>query len=180
MKKILSFAAAMILCMVTTASAQAFKSGDHLVSGLVGLSDRYGMPVGLTYEVGVSDLSETSSIGIGAYLGGAFDDATFEVGTYTYHSFTAAATANYHYTGVRNLDLYGGVRLGYNYTHGKTNWQDPDFALILGDQLAAKDKSEVAYDVHFGARYYLLRRVAIFTEVGYGISIVSGGLTYKF
>lgn len=186
MKKILSFAAVIILCMISTVSAQSFKSGDKIISGSVGFSDKYGMPVGLSYEKGFYDLSETASIGFGGYLGCAFnhDDMSehedYDVGTYIYHTFTAALSANYHYTGFRKWDLYGGLRLGYSYTRGTTDWDDDDFSIVLGATHAAKDKSEVAYDLHVGARYYVLRKVAVFAEAGYGISIVSGGLTYKF
>lgn len=186
MKKNLSIAVVMILCTISAISAQSFKSGTQLISGSVGFSDKYGMPVGLSYEKGIHDLSERASIGIGGYFGCAFDHddiderEDYNVGTYIYHTFTAAITADYHYTGVRKLDLYGGLRIGYNYTRGTTDWDDDDFSIVLGDTLAAKDKNGVAYDIHVGARYYLLRRIAVFTEVGYGISIVSGGLTYKF
>ncbi len=187
MRKIL-FLLALTLGFVSVTSAQTFKKGSKVLSVSAGYSNIYDCPISLNYEVGIYDINEKASIGINGYLGyawskddiqyGADKDDTY--GTFDYDDILIAVGANYHYkTNVKRLDLYGGFRIGYDIRFIDNNWDDDDFDLIIGDKVEGADKG-VIYNVHVGARYYMFRNFAINSEIGYGISIVNLGFSYKF
>ncbi|MFI3288717.1 MAG: hypothetical protein SNH55_00580 [Rikenellaceae bacterium] len=187
MRKIL-FLVASMLCFVSVASAQNFKKGSKVLSVSAGYSNIYDCPLSLSYEVGVYNINEKSSIGLNGYLGyawskddiqyGADKDDTY--GTFDYDDIFVAVGANYHRkTNVKRLDLYGGFRIGYDFRLTYVNWDDDDVELIIGDKVSGADKG-IVYNVHVGARYYIFRNFAINSEIGYGISIVNMGFSYKF
>ncbi len=187
MRKLL-FLVASMLSIASIATAQTFEKGTKVLSATASYSNIYDCPMSISYEVGICNLGDRSSIGINGYIGyawssediqyGADPDDTY--GDFKYDDFFVAVGANYHYnTGVKNLDLYGGFRLGYDYRLTDLDWDDDDFDLIIGDKVEGTSMGFV-YNVHVGARYYFWKGLAVHTELGYGISVASLGLSYKF
>ncbi len=68
------------------------------------------------------------------------------------------AESNYHYTGVDKFDFYGGLRAGWN---------------------LASDNNYFLYSAHIGSNYYVTPRLAIKMELGYGLSSLMVGVSYK-
>ena len=75
-------------------------------------------------------------------------------------------------------EVYGGVLLGlriqtYKY---ETNNPDPnalDYRLHSGSVYPT-------ISVFAGARWYFVKKVALFGEIGYGISYLNAGVSFKF
>ncbi len=80
------------------------------------------------------------------------------LGTDFYDRFALGAQSNFHYEFVDNLDSYVGLSLGGDF------WNSNH--LHLGAQI--------------GTRYYFNNHWAIMGEIGYGLSFVKIGATYKF
>lgn len=178
MKKIVLFAFAM-LCMVTTASAQTFANGSQVVSLGIGFGSDYGIPVSISYEQGIYDINEKSSIGVGGYLGFASKSEDFAYGEYKYSDVFIAVSGNYHFTGVDKFDFYGGLRLGYDIGSASVNWNSSDLEETWGDAYSAS-AGGLAYALVAGARYYFSDNWAANLELGYGISVLNVGVSYKF
>ncbi|MDZ4810935.1 MAG: hypothetical protein SGI96_22090 [Bacteroidota bacterium] len=124
-------------------------------------------PVSASFETAVSE--KVSVGGIIAYssanenLGFSNDDAK-----YTY--LLIGARGNYHFATSEKFDPYVGLTLGYNVVSAKlsstfSNYQVKASALIYGGQI--------------GANYYFSPKFGAFAELGYGIGILTIGITAK-
>ncbi|MCL2414487.1 MAG: hypothetical protein FWC94_04455 [Bacteroidales bacterium] len=76
------------------------------------------------------------------------------------------------------IDLYVGVGLGFNYlSHGLSSdvtWES------LGP--THRDNSGFKFGYHFfvGGRYYFRENMAVFAEIGYGLSFLNVGITLRY
>lgn len=176
MKKLLFFAAALI-CSASVASAQTFSKDAQVISAGIGFGGGYGVPISLSYEHGVYDINEKSSIGVGGYLGfGSHKEDIPTIVEYKYNDIFIAATGSYHFTGVNKFDFYGSLRLGYNAASVNYDWYDKDY------DTGAYDVSVggLAYALVAGARYYFSDNWAANAELGYGLATLNVGVSYKF
>lgn len=149
-------------------SAQTFEKGAKVASVGVGFGSHVGVPVVLSYEYGVHNLQEDLSIGIAGVFGYGQND----YGAYKGRNIILAAKGNIHYNVLSDFDFYAGLSFGYNIAH--TIWDnrlDHDLDVVDGKFL---------YGAHIGARYYFIPNLAVNSELGYGVSIFSVGLSYKF
>jgi hypothetical protein len=141
---------------------------------------------GATGDVGVPPVSFSldyalkDNITVGGFLGYYSSSQEFPSfgGTYVFnYSYTiVAARGTYHYPLVDNLDTYGSVLLGY--TVGSSSIEEPAGANPAFTPAAAS-VGGVAYGFSVGARYHFTDNIGAFAEVGYGISLLNIGLTYK-
>lgn len=153
---------------------QTFEKGDKLLNLGVGLGSQFlaagasgTPPVGLSFEVGVSD---KLSIGVqGSYAGAKFNPGFGSEWKYSY--IIAAARGAYHFDfGVEKLDPYAGAMLGYNIASVKAD----------GNEVAGAKAGGAIYGGFFGSRYYFSPKIAAFGELGYGVSWLTLGLALKF
>ena len=84
------------------------------------------------------------------------------------------ARAAFHYAFIPKLDAYAGFMAGYN-IH-RWNWTGSyssyDYYRYGGNGFI--------WSGFVGARYYLANSIAVFGEVGYGLSLVNAGISFKF
>ena len=90
-----------------------------------------------------------------------------------------AARGAYHWDVLnkKNAEIYAGGIIGiriHSYTFS-SNDPDPDYNYRL-----SQGSAYTAYSLFAGARWYFADHVALFGEVGYGISYLTGGLSFKF
>ena len=93
-----------------------------------------------------------------------------------------AARAAYHLDelNTKDVELYFGVIVGfriqtYRYSTNNIN-SDP-----YGDNYKSKSTSiNPALSIFAGGRWYFAKNVALFGEVGYGITYLTGGVSVKF
>ena len=71
----------------------------------------------------------------------------------------------------KNLDLYAGIGLGFNYLSHKL----PEI-FVDGDNTGFK----FGYTVFAGARYYFKPHAAAFAELGYGVTFLNAGITIRY
>jgi hypothetical protein len=128
-------------------------------------------PIVLNFNVGIIDL-----VSVGILFGyegcGLTDDFIYNL--------MIGARADFHFNRwikVRGLDFYIGGVVGVNitsYTHVFP--VDPTF----GSLSISLTKTSVLWNAQAGIRYFFHDNVGVWLEAGYGYSIVSGGLIFKF
>lgn len=127
-------------------------------------------------------------LGVGAYVGFKHAQSRYEdyyifgeryYYEHNWNHFVAAARGVYHWDvlNAKNAEVYGGVLLGFRVTtySYKTNSPSNSYSYKRSDGGLAPVASVFA-----GARWYFVPKVALFAEVGYGISYLTGGCTFKF
>lgn len=141
--------------------------------GTYGLSGTGGLPLVASFEHGI-----TSNIGVGVEA--SFIQKNFGAGwKYTYLVF--GARGSYHFNEALNvsnpnLDVYGGA--GLLYRHFSFNGKDYYSGEPSYDY--SSSGGDLTIDLHAGARYLFSERVGGFAEVGYGISPLKLGVSFKF
>lgn len=92
---------------------------------------------------------------------------------YTY--FTIAGRGSYHYPiDNENIDLYGGMDLGYNIVSSKYEGD-----AITRTVVASSSGSYLFWGIHLGGRYYFAKTFAAFAQLGYGFGILNVGISMK-
>lgn len=160
------------------ANAQTFAKQDNVLGLNVGIGGSYGVPVSLSYEKGIYDINDKMSIGVGGLIGYGSSSDNIQVGKWKYSNFLLGARGAWHYTAVDKFDLYGGVMLGYDIASSKFTWSDP----AMSDHYDAPSSSAggILWGAYAGARYYFTPTYGVNAEVGYGLSYLNIGVSYKF
>ncbi len=145
-----------------------------------------------SYEQAIPKKLGPGYLGVGAYVGFQTASSTYNYfydkhGYYnnyyyknSWNNFMVAARAAYHWDvlNFKKADIYAGVLVGvriqtYDYT---TNNPDP----YADNYRLSQGSAYPSFSVFAGARWYFVSKVALFGEFGYGISYVTGGLSFKF
>ncbi len=176
MKKVLllSAIAAMLLLMTSTGFAhyEMAKSylGPRLGIGVNGSS----LAFGAGYEYGVT--KEISVGGLVDYYQYSYDAFAGYGGKYTYIVF--GAQGNYHFGPTlkwdSKLDPFAGIVLGYesiswkwdNNAYNGYGWSASSSGVVFGGQA--------------GIRYFLSPTLALYGQVGFGITYLKAGVDFKF
>ncbi|MCW3085664.1 MAG: hypothetical protein JWP12_3030 [Bacteroidetes bacterium] len=146
--------------------------------------------ISLTYEQPLPKKVGPGYIGVGAYFGFQHIHARYDYYDYyfgnspyyyehTWNNYMIAARAAYHWDVLnsKRAEVYAGAIIGVRiqtYTYS-TNNADPAYNHELNDGTVYP-----AYSLFAGARWYFAKNVAVFGELGYGISFATGGLSFKF
>lgn len=162
-----------VFCMATVRTqAQSFEKGQQNFQLGVGLGSTFMVsggsgtpPISASYEFGITD-----KISLGAFAGYATQKIDLGIANWKYNYILAAAKGAYHFDfGVEKLDPYAGVLLGYNIASVSTS-----------SNLPGASAGGVLWGAHAGARYYLTPAIGVFGELGYGISWLNVGVSFKF
>jgi hypothetical protein len=170
------------LFSVSRVHAQAFEAGTNVVSAGIGLGSSlanytYGsQSIGLsaTYDRGIWEAGP-GVISLGAYIG--YKSFTYSGPGYDYKwNYTIiGARGAWHFTGlnVENLDLYGGLMLSFD--NLSTSFSNDVPGYVPGSYASTIELSPFV-----GARYYFANNLGVYGELGFGVSILDIGLSYKF
>jgi hypothetical protein len=168
-----------ISLFATVSFAQTYKKGvTNLNAGISigGLAGLYGEadfpPLSLGLQFGIHE-----KISVGGIVG--YSSSSYDLGWYnddykwTYRYIFIGARGEYHFVDVdvKDLDLYGGLTLGYNIVSvsepsGYSGFYKAESSYLL-------------YGFHAGARYLFTPKIGVFGELGYGIGYVTVGLNVK-
>lgn len=179
MKQLLSVVL-LVSLFATVSFSQTYKKGvTNLNAGISigGLAGLYGEadfpPLSLGLQFGIHE--KISVGGIVGYSSSSYDYGFYSNDDYswTYTYIFVGARGEYHFVDVdvKDLDLYGGVTLGYNIVSvseptGFSGNYDVGASYLL-------------YGFHAGARYMFSPKIGAFAELGYGIGYITVGLNVK-
>ena len=184
MKRILLIACVLV-AFSALLKAQEFEVNDRVITPGIGFGsvlytgngfNTFLPPVSISYEQGLRSDVGPGIIGIGGYAGmaGSKTETVFNGDKYGYRytSLILGARGFYHMDLVEELDTYGGLMLGYNIVMANEygNWP-----------IAATTNvgSGFSYSLFVGARYYFQKNLGVMAELGYGISYLTVGISYK-
>lgn len=185
MKKNILLIAGLLLALFVQNNANAQSTGFDDVKGSnmlnagiglgsYGLSGTGGLPLVASFEHGVS-----KNISAGVEAG--FIQQKFSADwKYTY--LIVGARGSYHFSEALkisnpNLDVYGGA--GLLYRHFSFKYQDKNQVDEPGIDWSSSG-GDLTIDLHAGARYMFNGSVGGFAELGYGISPLKLGVSFKF
>ena len=176
MKKIITCLFAFIV--MNSAFGQGhFEKGDNVISAGIGIGSSlgvigsygYSQSVGLNanFEHGIWEIGGPGVISLGGYLGYKSYDYSYFNTSYTIIGIRAA----YHYNGIPSdkFDVYGGLMISYNiYSHSSYSY------------FSDYGSSAISSTGFIGGRYYFSPNIACYGELGYGVSLLNIGLSFKF
>ncbi len=188
MKRLFFVIAGLFILTSTSFAQDVFKKGDMVVNVGIGLgntvrSESYLKttvpPISASFEYCVKDnlFDDKSSLGIGGYVGyfsqkykdsytGGYWGSNLDL---KYSDFIIGARGVLHYQFVEKLDTYAGVALGYDIVSASGSYGD-----------FSASSSALTAGVFAGARYYFTNSFAVNAELGYDISILTLGVSFKF
>ena len=184
MKRTLAIIA--VLCSFTLlgVSQNTFNKGDKVINAGIGLGNALYTgsgytsktpPLSLSFEMGVKDelFDEKSSLGIGGYIG--YSGAKWEYLGYgwKYTNLIIGARGVGHYQLIDKFDTYTGLLLGYDIVSMK------EFGTAIPGYDSASSSGFI-WAWFVGGRYYFTDNFAAMAELGYGISYLTLGVSYKF
>lgn len=181
MKKfLLGFVALIGLAVASPkAEAQTFVKGDNIVDAKIGLGSSFDFsglpPMGVNYEHGLANDIFNNGSNVNFGLGAEVDfwgqsNKISDVKYSWFYSFIGARGA-FHKEFVNNLDTYLGVSLGVSI--GRSSMSSVNVS-------SSSTAKSFGYSTFLGCRYYFNPNWAVNAEIGYGISVLSLGVTYKF
>ena len=189
MKK-LSFIFAFLACSLSATVAQStFKPGDLEFAtgiGLLSVNAKEGAtnivpPVSARLQV---RLSPNFSVGaFAAYTSAEVNDRLLPDGSLqsiSNETLQLGLRSAAHVTSVEKWDFYGGVSLGYNMpTVEETIDSQPKKVEEEGPSFRRPAENNFLYSAFIGSTFYPTKHLGVFGEVGYGVSIVTVGISAK-
>lgn len=179
----------LILC-TTQLSAQTFREGSNVLSAGIGLGGAFGLGavssqtpgISVNFEHGQWEVDGPGAVSIGGYLGfkSYSNHGTWGSGYYYDQkwSYTIIGIRSaYHYNGLKEekLDVYGGLMLAYGLLNYSYDDNFPGNSLY--DSRTYHNRPSLT--LYLGSRYYFADNLAVFGELGYGVSNLTLGLSYN-
>lgn len=189
MKKIVCLL--LILTGTTTIlSAQSFQKGTNVISLGVGLgssilnySGSSQTPaLSLQYEKGVWEIGGPGVISLGGYVGFKGYKYSGTMGSYKWDekwNYTVIGLRSaYHYNGIDNnkIDVFGGLMLSYDILNYKYSDNGGSSSLYNSGSYG----SNAGFTAYVGGRYLFTDNIAVMAELGYGVSYLTLGASFKF
>lgn len=167
--------------MATTTQAQPFQKGTTNANVGIGLGTALGglgkarPAISVSVDHGFWDIGGPGVISLGGYVGNTgykYGGAGY---TAKWNYIIIGARGAYHYNGftdLPNLDVYGGAMLGYNIVSYKTEGGGDAFKNNYGSGLGLSG--------FVGGRWLFTDNIGAYAELGYGVSVLALGVTFKF
>ncbi len=162
-----------------------FREGDMVLNIGLGLGTSlyrgryYSMrvpPVSASFELGIQDdfITEDMTLGVGGYVG--YAASRYQLRNvnwgWDYNYLVFGGRASLHYPIVEQLDTYGGIMLAANVVISSAFGSNQT-------QVSAQGGGFI-YSLYAGGRYYFAERIAVFGEIGYGVSYLNAGIAIRF
>lgn len=166
---------AVLLVSTAQAQEQSVKGRSFLNAGIglgtFGFTGSGGLPITASFEHGITD-----DISAGVYLGMV---RTSYADYWKYRYTVIGVRGSYHFNEVLNvanpkLDVYGGASLyyrGYKVKWENSSEPSDDYKTSGGT---------VGLALHAAGRYMFANNIGVYAELGYGISPLQLGVTFKF
>lgn len=187
-------------------STKCFDENTHIINVGIGLgynnyynsyrgrgySYRTSPAFNISYEQAIPKKIGIGFLGLGAYVGFQRASSTYNYyydkngyNNYYYYknswsNLIIAARGAYHFDVLnsKNAELYFGAIVGariqtYNYETSNPDPKADNYRISYGSVYPT-------FSLFAGGRWYFVKNVALFGEVGYGISYLTGGFSFKF
>lgn len=179
MKKLFFIAIAIV--MSPTAFAQPFLKGTTTINAGIGLGTALGglgksrPAISVSFDHGIWEVGGPGVISLGGYVGNTGYKYSGMGYTAKWNYIVVGARSAYHYhgfTSVPELDVYGGVMLAYNIVKYSSD----------GDNTAQSNSygSGLGFSGFLGGRWFFSDNIGAYAELGYGVSVLNVGATFKF
>jgi hypothetical protein len=188
----------MVFCFLVFASAQS--QGDNFGEGSsainVGIGFGNTMYTGAGYSIGFPSISASYEygivevpmgdqlkgiVGIGGLVGVGGSKYDFSYWNWGYKVnttyFLVAARGNYHFIFHDKFDPYAGIILGYYFGNSKVTY---DGNWPPGTPGYNENDGGFHGGGYVGARWFFTPAIAVFSELGWNVSIFTIGATFKF
>jgi len=174
-----------ILLNIVAFSNAQIQEKQHLLNFGLGLGSSYSVsgfkttipPIEASYEVMIKE-----KISVGGFLGLSGFKSEYNVGTLSsttkYSYFNIGGLVNYHFVNDETWNVYIGGKLGYtsNSVKDESNF---NFGESQNSVNSDAKGSGILFGANVGARYHISEKLAVHSELGYGISLFKMGITYK-
>ncbi len=167
--------------MTSELHAQAFEKGTTAINAGIGLGTALGgygkarPAISVSADFGIWEVGGPGVISLGGYVGNTGYKYTGAGYTSKWNYMIIGARGAYHYNGFENLpelDLYGGAMLGYNSVNYSSDVDEGSYGKSYG--------SGIGLSGFAGARWFFTDQFGAYAELGYGVSVLNVGATYKF
>jgi len=187
MKKLL---VVFVIVLGFSMNAQILEQGNSMINIGLGMGSYNGgdgyetkvPPVYGSYEYMIND-----QISVGAFVGyyatgydwsmPDYNTGRVETISWDFTYLNLAGVANYHFVNNDAFDAYGGLKLGYTNVSSDISGTDIDPAAAA---FLSFDSSGFLFGAQIGARYFFTESMAVNLELGYGVALLQGGITFKF
>jgi len=177
-KTILIFFACIAVAFV---QAQPFQKGTTSVNAGLGLGTALGglgkvrPAISVSADHGVWQVGGRDVVSLGGYVGNTGYKYSYEDYTAKWNYNIIGARGAYHYNGfekLSDLDVYGGIMLGYNIVKYSSNDSEEYWGGSYG--------SGLGFSGFVGGRWFFGDKFGAYAELGYGVSVLNVGVTVKF
>ncbi len=174
MKKLtLAFVVIAVLCLLVSTGNAQYEKGKSYLGPRIGIGvNGSSLAFGAGYEYGVTD--EISIGGLVDYYQYSYTAWSDWGGKYTY--IIIGAQGNYHFGKTlkwdSKLDPFAGVVIGYESITWK--WNDQSWGAF------SPTSSGITFGGQAGLRYFLSPSLALYGQVGFGITYLKVGVDFKF
>ncbi len=117
---------------------------------------------------------EHSALTVGAYLGYYGTKNSYQEVTARWSNLLFGGRGAVHYNFVDKLDTYGGLMLGYNKDSYSVSGAGPNYTIDSNNS-----NGGFIFSLFVGARYFFTESIGAYAELGYGISALELGVTFK-
>ncbi len=168
--------------------------GGNYYSGIIGsgYSTSTSPALSLSYEQAIKKKLGPGYIGVGGYLGFQsesitntyFYDNNGYTGNFYYKDswkyYMIAARGAYHWDvlNFKKGEIYGGLLVGLRFQSYSYTTNNPDPAAF--NYSVSSGSVFPTFSLFVGGRWYFAKNIAVFGELGYGISYLTGGLSFRF
>lgn len=168
----------------TLLKAQTLQKGDNLLSAAIGMGDvtsafNVSTPgISLRYEHILWDAGEKGVLSLTCFAG---RKSYSSLSGYTYYNLQSKINltalgggCTYHFTDIENekWDVYAGAMFTLNIL----SWKLTD----SNGFTSASTTGLIGFPIFGGGRYFFTPHFAVFAELGFGLTNIAAGVTYKF
>lgn len=167
--------------IASVAHAQQFQKGTTAANVGIGLGTALGgmgkarLAISASIDHGMWDIGGPGVVSLGGFVGTTgykYSDLGY---TAKWNYVVVGARGTYHYNGFTNvpdLDVYGGAMLAYNIVNYSTDGNDQGLSGSYG--------SGIGLSGFLGGRWFFSDNIGAYGELGYGVSVLNVGVTFKF
>lgn len=174
MKKVMFSLILAFLFIFNNAIGQTYEKGTSALNLGVGIGGFDGPSLSASFERGFFPIGDGFGvIGIGALAGFRTYTNEFVFGTdYRYNVLAFGPRGTFHFTviPVEKLDVYAAVQFLFHRVSVKFD----------GQTISDASDSSLSSNFVAGARYYFAEKMSAFGEIGYGLSYLTVGISFKF